>query len=434
MNKSDKENERLSLHHKILLGMVAGIIAGLLMPKLPFLMENIEWVKLPGEIFLKLIIMIVVPLVFASVLAGTASLGDIRKLGRIGARTVTYYILTTTIAIVLGLILVNIIKPGSYVSNEGRNELLRQYQDEVKMKVKIAEQKPSFIDTIRNIIPSNPTLSLSGLDEDKNGIIRPSNTMLQVIFFALMMGVAITMVKEKYKTTMLNFFEALTEVMIVLVNMVMYIAPIGVFSLIAVVLAELGFQFLGVLMIYALTVIAGLVLHALITYNIILRYFAKFSPKEFFKKIQSVMLVAFSTSSSGATLPVSIECAKDDLGVKSEVASFVLPLGATINMDGTGMYQAVAAVFIAQVFGISLSFSAQVTIVLTAVLASIGTAGVPAVGIVMLLIVLKAVDVPVEGVALILAVDRLLDMCRTVLNVTGDLTASIFVNRFEKNK
>jgi proton glutamate symport protein len=433
-NAKLKQGKRLSLHHKILLGMLLGIPFGLFMRKLPFLMDNIEWVRLPGELFLNLIIMIVIPLVFSSVLAGTASLGDIKKLGRIGGRTIVYYIATTTIAISIGLIVVNIVKPGSYVDETARNELVRQYEGEVGQKVILAEKKPSLLKLIEDIVPTNPFRSLSGINKDVDGNIVQSNTMLQIIFFAVLMGVAVTMVKEKNRKVMIDFFEAATEVMIVLVNLVMNIAPIGVFSLIAVVIAGLGLNFLGILLIYALTVIAGLVLHVLITYHFVLRYMIKENPISFFKNIQSVLIVAFSTSSSSATLPVSIKCAEEELKVKNEVASFVLPLGATINMDGTGLYQAVAAVFIAQVFGIQLGFTDQVTIIITATLASIGTAGVPAVGIVMLIIVLKSVNIPVEGIALILAVDRFLDMCRTVINVTGDLTATVFIDRLESGK
>jgi proton glutamate symport protein len=434
MSKTNTNRKKLSLHHKILISMVLGVPFGLFMRHLPFFMENIEWIRLPGEIFINLIVMIVVPLVFASILAGTASLGDIKKLGRIGSRTILYYMITTTLAIILGLLIVNIVKPGNAISEEDRDQLLSQYKGDVEEKVQIAEKKPQILQLISDIVPNNAFLSLSGLKKSESGNVELSNTMLQVIFLALIFGVAVTLVKQNHRKILVDFFEAVSEVMIVLVNIIMRFAPIGVFSLIAVVLAGLGIKFLGVLLIYAATAIAGIALHALITYNFILRYVAKVRSFQFFKNIQSVLLVAFSTSSSGATLPVSMQCAEEDLKVSNEVSSFVLPLGATINMDGTALYQAVAAVFIAQVFGIDLSISAQLTIILTATLASIGTAGVPSVGIVMLIIVLKAVKLPVVGIALILGVDRIIDMCRTMLNVTGDLTASVVIDNLEKSK
>ncbi len=433
MNKESIERGRLSLHHKILVGMILGIPFGLLIRKLPFMMEHLDWIKLPGDIFLNLIVMLVVPLVFASILAGTASLGDIRKLGRIGGRTLAFYLCTTSIAIIIGLFLVNIVKPGTYVTEEDRANLQSKYENEVKEKERVADEKPSELELLKGIVPTNPFLSLGGAVKAEDGTIRSGNTMLQIIFFSLLMGVGVTLVKKKHQKPVLDFFESITEIMIALVNLVMHMAPIGVFSLMAAVLARLGLEFLGVLLIYALTVIAGLILHALITYHFVMRVLAKRSFFAFIKKIQSVLLVAFSTSSSGATLPVSMQCAEEDLGVENEIASFVLPLGVTINMDGTALYQAVAAVFIAQVFGMDLTLTSQLTIVLTATLASIGTAGVPAVGIIMLIIVLKSINVPVEGIALILGVDRLLDMLRTTLNVTGDLTASVFVNSLEEN-
>ncbi|MDP3829715.1 MAG: dicarboxylate/amino acid:cation symporter, partial [Ignavibacteriaceae bacterium] len=275
---------------------------------------------------------------------------------------------------------------------------------------------------IVNIIPKNPFDAMA------------NSNMLQIVFFAVAVGIVLTVINRQKAEPVINFFEGLSEVMIKLVDYVMIIAPIGVFALIAATIGEFGFEILGTLIWYSFAVVAGLILHTVGVYGIIIKFFVKVSPLKFFKGIRRAQTIGFSTSSSAATLPVTMEVCQENLGISKSVSSFVLPLGATINMDGTALYQGVAAVFIAQVFGFELNLMQQLTIVFTAVLASIGTAPVPGVGIIMLIIILRSVGIPQEGIALILGVDRILDMCRTVVNVTGDTVAAAVIATSEKEK
>lgn len=400
---------RTKLHTKILAGLVAGVPLGLVLGPDAGAIEPI------GTIFIRLIRMIVVPLVFSSLFVGTASLGNIRKLGRIGLKTVSYYIVTTALAITIGVLAANIFKPGSSIDDSTRETLFKSYQAEALENIDIASHKPDLVETLTGVVPTNPVESLAEAN------------MLQIIFFALLFGIAATLVPGDRARPVINFFDAVSEAMIQMVHIVMKVAPLGVMALIAAVVGRFGSEILLSLLNYSLVVIAGLLLHVVVIYSAAVRIFAGMSPMEFFRGIRPAQIIAFSTSSSNATLPVSIECSQKNLGVSEEVSSFVLPLGATINMDGTALYQGVAAVFIAQVYGIDLSLVAQITIVLMATLASIGTAGVPGVGIITLAMVLETVGVPLEGIALILGVDRLLDMCRTVVNITGDASAAVIV-------
>ncbi|MBN1883896.1 MAG: dicarboxylate/amino acid:cation symporter [Candidatus Krumholzibacteriota bacterium] len=397
------------LHTKILVGLVLGVPAGLLLG------PRAELLRPVGDIFIRLIRMIVVPLVFSSLFVGTASLGDIRKLGRIGVKTIGYYLCTTAIAITIGLALGSIFTPGSGLGSETRDSLISSYGTEAAAKIEIAREKPSITETLVGIVPGNPVESLAEAN------------MLQIIFFALLLGVAVTLVPDRRGQPLVGFFDALSEAMIQMVHLVMKLAPLGVFALIAVVVGQFGSAVLVSLLKYSLVVVAGLFLHVVFVYSTAVRVFGRISPAVFFRSIRPAQLIAFSTSSSNATLPVSMECAEENLGVSEEVASFVLPLGATINMDGTALYQGVAAVFIAQVYGLSLGIGDLLTIVLMATLASIGAAGVPGIGIITLTMVLQTIGVPLEGIALILGVDRILDMCRTVVNITGDISASVVV-------
>ena len=397
------------LHTKILIGLLAGIPVGLLLG------PRAEAIKPVGDLFIRLIRMIVVPLVFSSLFVGTASLGNIRKLGRIGAKTIIYYLCTTAIAISIGLALGNAVRPGAGLDEATKERLLASYQTEATEKIEIAQQKPSVFETVIHIVPSNPVESLAEAN------------MLQIIFFALLLGIAVTLIPNNKGKIVVDFFDAVSEAMIQMVHIVMKFAPIGVLALIAAVVGMFGAGILLSLLKYSLVVIIGLAVHMLVVYSSAVRVFARIGPLEFFRGIRQAQLIAFSTSSSNATLPVTIECAEENLGVSEEVSSFVLPLGATINMDGTALYQGVAAIFIAQVYGLSLSFGDQLTIVLMATLASIGAAGVPGIGIITLAMVLETLGLPLEGIALILGVDRLLDMCRTAVNITGDVSAAVVV-------
>lgn len=372
------------------------------------------WIKWIGDIFIRLLNMIAVPLVLASLIVGAASLGDIKKFARIGSKTLALYLTTTALAITIGLSLANIIHPGNMMPQATKDRLLSVYQGDISERL---ESELSFDvgDFLVNMVPRNPFAAIAGAE------------MLQIVFFAVMVGMILTMISKEKSEPIIKFFDGLSEAMIKLVDVVMLIAPLGVFALISSTVAEFGFDILQTLLWYAVTVLLGLALHTFGVYGLIVRFFSKVKVKDFFRGVRRMQMVAFTTSSSAATLPVNMEVCQENLGVSKSVTSFVLPLGATINMDGTALYQGVAAVFIAQVFGMDLSIGQQLTIILTAVLASIGTAPVPGVGIIMLVIILKSVGIPQVGIALIIGIDRILDMCRTVTNVTGDAAVTVAI-------
>lgn len=406
---------KLALYNKILLGFVIGIVAGVAANQFGQAAFFSNYIKPFGTAFIRLISMVVVPLVFASLLVGTGTLSDVRRLGRMGLKTFVYYLFTTAMAIIIGLLLANVFHPGRGLPTETKEQLLTNYRAEATEKIEQALQKPSVADVLLDIIPTNPVRAFAEAE------------MLQVIFFALAFGVVLTLLPQEKSQPVLKFFDGVNEAMLKLVMIIMKIAPYGVFALIAAMIAEFGLGILSALAKYSLVVALGLLIHAGVTYPALLKIFTRLPLQKFFGGIRPAQLIAFSSSSSSATLPVTIECVEENLGVSKPVASFVLPLGATINMDGTALYQGVAAVFIAQVFGLDLSITQQALVVLTATLASIGAAGVPGVGMITLALVLKTIGVPLEGIALILGVDRLLDMCRTVVNVTGDASCASVV-------
>ena len=366
-----------------------------------------------GELFMRLIKMVIVPLVFSSLLVGVASLGDIRKLGRLGGKTLGLYLVTTAIAVSIGLGCAHLIKPGTFVGDEDRAALQSQFEDSAGEKTDAAAEAPSAIDNVLAIIPENPVTSLS------------SGNMLQIIFFAVVFGVALTLMGAAESKIIVTFFDKVQQAMVLIIHMVMAVAPYGVAALIAEVVGTSGLSVLGALLVYAIAVIVGLAIHATLVYGGLVAMFTDLSVFEFLKAIRPAQMVAFSTSSSSAALPVSLEVAEENLGVSQPVASFVLPLGSTVNMDGTALYQGVAAIFISQVLlEVPLTMAAQLGIVLTATMASIGAAGVPGAGMVTLAMVLTASGIPPVGVALILGMDRILDMFRTAVNVTGDLAVT----------
>ena len=382
------------------------------------LVDCTEWI---GRLFLAMIKMVVVPLVFFSLVGGIASLGDVRKLGRMGGRTLGFFMGTTVMALTIGVGLANLIKPGALLSQEDRDILLSSYSGNASSTVANAAEAPSFADQIISIVPTNPVTALA------------SGDMLQVIFFAMMLGVALTFLENNRAEPVVTLFDRLNDAMVMLVHIAMKIAPYGVGALLFKVVGNTGFSVLIALSVYALVVLAGLLLHLIITYGAAVRFGAKLPFIPFLGAIKEALVVAFSTSSSSATLPVTKECCEDNLNVNPETSSFVLPLGATVNMDGTALYQGVAAIFIAQIYGMDLGFSEQVTIVVSATLASVGAAGVPGAGMITLAMVLTAIGVPTEGLALILGVDRILDMFRTATNVVGDSTATVLMARLEGN-
>ena len=375
-----------------------------------------------GLIFLRLIKMIIVPLVFSSLLVGVASLGDIRKLGRVGGKTLGYFLITTTLAITIGLTVANVIRPGDYISAADKQSLVAQYSGAATAKASKAGESPSAVDNLLGIVPTNPVKSMAAGD------------MLQIIFFAIFFGIALTLIPKEKSDKVVSLFEAVNDAMVMCVHIIMKLAPYGVLALVAKVVGTSGLSVLKALGVYTFTVLLGLGIHATAVYTSVVRLLGKISFSDFWKAARPAQLIAFSTSSSSATLPVSMECAEERLGVSNQMSSFVLPLGATVNMDGTALYQGVAAIFISQVFDMHLTVMDQLNIVLTATLASIGAAGVPGVGMITLAMVLTSIGVPTVGVALILGVDRILDMFRTAVNVTGDLSATVMAAATEGEK
>ena len=414
----------MQLYTKILIGLIAGGTIGAIAnaANLTGLVQVLIALEPIGTGFIRLITMIVIPLVVASLLVGTASLGDISKLGRIGGKTLGYYMFTTAIAVTIGLGLSNLIKPGSDIDPVTRDQLAERFQTEAQGKMQIAAEAPSLVDVLLNMIPRNPIQAAAEFD------------LLALIFFSIVFGAAVSVLPDAQKNPVLSFFEGVNNASMVIIGWVMKIAPYAVFALIAAVVAQFGLDLLRSLLIYSLVVVSGLLLHLFGTIGIMVRLAARLNPVSFFKRVIAVPIFAFSTSSSSATLPVSISTAENKLGISREVSGFVLPLGATVNMDGTALYQAVAVMFIAQIYGIPIGLTGQLTIVLTATLASVGAAGVPSSGIITLIIVLQSVglgDQVEAGIALILGVDRILDMLRTAVNVTGDMSCAAFVARSE---
>jgi Na+/H+-dicarboxylate symporter len=418
----------MQLYTKISIGLVLGAVVGVAVnvtgvSAKPAWTEGIVPVlDFVGRAFIRLITMIVIPLVVASLMMGVASLGDIRKLGRIGGKTVGYYMATTAAAITIGLTLALLVKPGSRIAPESRDQLAAEFASQAADRVQLAEARPGLWDVLLNMIPSNPIAAAA------------DGNLLALIVFVIIFGAAVSLIAEDRKQAVLRFFGGVNDAAMIIIDWIMKVAPYAVFALIAVVISRFGLDVLRSLAIYSLVVAGGLLLHALLTYGTLVTVLARLNPVEFFRRIRKVPLIAFSTSSSNATLPVTMETAEEELGVSKGVSSFVLPLGATINMDGTALYQGVATVFIAQVYGVDLGLPELLTIVLTATLASIGAAGVPSAGIITLILVLQSVGLAGQaaaGIALILGVDRILDMMRTAVNVTGDLSCAAFVARSE---
>jgi len=406
---------KLQLYTKILIALVIGAVFGLAANRLGFSAFVVTYIKPVGSAFIRLISMVVVPLVFASLLVGTASLKDIRALGRIGAKTLAYYMCTTAIAVSIGLLLTSAIRPGSSLPQEARQKLVNDAGTQKDLPAQASREKSSITNLLLNIIPTNPIKAMA------------EGQMLQIIFFALLAGVCLTLIPAERGQPVVDFFKALNEVIIQMVHVIMKTAPYGVFALIAAVVADFGAGILLNLLKYSAVVLLGLAVHLFFIYGSILKIFTRMSVTTFFRGFRPAQVVGFCTSSSNATLPVSMECTTQNLGVPEHICSFTLPLGATINMDGTALLQGVATAFLAQIYGIDLTFTGQLTVVLTATLASVGTAGIPGAGIVMLAIVMDSVGVPLQGIGIILGVDRLLDMCRTIVNVTGDAVCAVVV-------
>ena len=419
--------KKIPLHWKIIIGMILGVLFGFIMSNFNEVGKQFisDWIKPFGTIFINALKLIAIPLILASLIKGISDLKDISKLSKMGGVTITTYIITTVIAVSIGLAIVNVIKPGDSISEETRTELLSAYEDDADEKREVAKvaKNSGPLQPIIDIVPSN---IINAATDNKN--------MLQIIFFSILFGISMILIPEKKSKPLKEFFDSLNEVILKIIDIIMNFAPYGVFALLATLIVEAPkWDLLKSLLLYSITLIIGLLLLILV-YIIIVRLLLNKSPNFFIKGILPAQLVAFSTSSSAATLPVTMDRVHNNLNVKKEVSSFVLPIGATINMDGTAVYQAIAAVFIAQTFGLDLTLTAQLGIIVTATLASIGAAAVPSAGIIVLVIVLAQAGIPEAGLALIFAVDRPLDMCRTVVNITGDATVSMLVDKIVSKK
>lgn len=443
---------RLALHWKIVIGLMLGVVVGVALNRmwsdqtwaslgvndasayvagkaaesnaqagigamLARLAIKLNW--LVGKLFMSSLKFIAVPITLCALIVGVASLGDPRKLGRIGGRTIFLFVLTTVASITIGLGISGLVKPGSFVDEQTKTKLVAQRAAEAQKRVGAASEARSFWDQAGAIVPENPIAAMANTD------------MLQVVFIAVVLGAGLAALPRQKSAPVIAFLDALADAILVFVRWLMSASPYAVFALMAPIVAGTGFDVLGALGVYAVCVVAGLAAVLLVVYPILLKLGCRSSQpmalSRFYRGMSPAMLVAFSSSSSNATLPVTMECARDRLGVSEEVSSFVCPLGATVNMNGTALYQAVAVTFLAQIFGVPLSFTDELAIVVMATLSAIGTAGVPGASIVLIVMVLQTVHVPVEGIAILLAVDRVLDMCRTVVNITGDVAVAAVV-------
>lgn len=415
----------MKLHTKILLGLLVGVVLGLIANSTlggthPFVAGANKYVAGPvGQIFLRMLFMIVVPLIFASISLGVAGLGDLRRVGRVGAKAVGYFFASTALAATLGLVIVSAVRPGERISDETRNNLMETYAGDASSRVEAAATSNFGVETIVNIVPRNPLRAAVDLD------------LLALIFFALIFGAALTQIAAERARPMMRFLEALNDVVIKIVGMAMKLAPIGVAALIFGVSSRFGFELLKLLGWYVATVIGALLIHVLVNLSAIIRFLVGMSPVKFFSRVRGALVTAFSTSSSSATLPTALATAEQNLGIPPQIAGFVLPIGSTMCMNGTALFEGMTVLTLAQAFNVDLSFGQMVAVMFMSVLTAIGAAGVPGGSIPLLVGVLAMFGVPPEGIAIVLGVDRILDMSRTCVNVCGDLSATAFVARSE---
>ena len=422
------------LHTKIFFGMVVGVVAGLIIKQVGLAPETLEtivsWVEPIGQIFLRMVFMTVIPLVFAALVLGIAEIGDLKRVGKIGMRLLLYSLIVSSISVFIGIALVNTFEPGHSLSPETRDYLTLQFQEKSASAEKNAglAQERSVGDIITNIVPKNPLADMvRAFDANYTG-----GGLLAVMFFALIFGVAMASADAEKTTTLKSFFEGLYEVVIKIIGYAMQLAPYGVAALLFNLTISVGASFLMVLLQYVLIVLAGLAIHQFVTYSIILKYFANRNPIEFLRKSTEVILTAFSTSSSNATLPTAISVSINKLKIPKPIANFVLTIGSTANQNGTALFEGITVLFLAQCFNVELSLASQVTVVFLCILAGIGTAGVPGGSLPVIVTILVSIGVPGEAIGLIYGVDRILDMSRTVLNVTGDITAAAYIQRVEE--
>lgn len=421
----EQQGSGMKLHTKILIGLLVGGILGILSNQLlggthPAVVFTNTYIAGPvGQIFFRLLYMIVMPLVFASIALGVAGLGDLRQTGRVGAKTLLYFLVTTGLAATVGLAMVQIVKPGTRVTAEIRTGLMQTFAGDAASKVEAAQNTNFGIDTFVNIVTRNPVKS--AVDGD----------MLGVIFFGIMFGIAMTMIAADRARTMTRALEALNDIVIKIVDMAMRLAPYGVAGLIFGVMSRFGFDLIAPIARYVFVVIGALLLHSLITIPIVVRVFAGLSPVVFFSRTRAALITAFSTSSSAATLPTNMAVAEQNLGVPAKISGFVLPLGSTMCMNGTAIFEGITVIFLAQVFGVSLSLGGQIIVIVMSVMTAVGAAGVPGGSIPLLVGILAMFGVPGEAIGIVLGIDRILDMSRTTVNVLGDLSAAVVIGRSE---
>lgn len=431
-NRTDDRPRGMALHTRILIGLVAGAVAGFIASATlgadhPGVQWTVRHLAQPiGGLFVRLLLMVVVPLVFSALVVGVAGVGDIRKLGRVGFKSLVYTLVVSAISVVIGITLANTIRPGERLSPETAAALESRYGEQAAQRVEAAqstapaEKRPPLQEAVETLIPANPLASVSGATPN----------LLHLMFFALALGVAATLVGN-LAAPFLRVMESLFEISVKLIEIIMKMAPIAVFALLFANTAGFGLDLLGTLAWFMLTVLLGLVLQMFGVYSISVRLLSRISPVEFFRRIKTVMLTAFSTSSSNATLPTALRVSEQNLGVPAQINSFVLTVGATANQNGTALYEGVTVLFLAQIAGVDLSLGQQITVAYLAILGGIGTAGVPSGSIPFIILVLSTIGVNPALIGIILGVDRILDMCRTTLNVAGDITTATYVARSE---
>jgi DAACS family dicarboxylate/amino acid:cation (Na+ or H+) symporter len=438
MNSPEEKRPGLALHWQILIALVIGAAAGLIArmiwvpgagdathPTLDWIVRNVA--QPLGQVFLRLIFMVVIPLVFCALTLAVAELGDLRQLGRLGLKTLVFTLLLSSASVGIGITAANLVRPGERIDESKRAYLREQYASKPVAAVEQAKKAKTLRDSLLDIIPQNPLQEMVGALDGSS----PGGGMLAVMFFSLAFGIAICFTPDR-TATLVSVLQGVYDAVMVIIRFAMRLAPLGVAGLMFSLTARLGSEILTSLAWYVVTVIGALALHLIVVYSIAITVFARRRPLQFFSQISSAMLTAFATSSSNATLPTAIRVTEEKLKVRPEVARFVLTVGSTANQNGTALYEGITVLFLAQVFGIDLSFGQQVVVVLMSVLAGVGTAGVPGGSLPLVVLVAQSVGVPGEGIGIILGVDRLLDMCRTTLNVTGDITVAACVDRSER--
>ncbi len=431
---SKTARKKLALHTQIFIGLTAGLVAGLLVNIFFPNDETVKWIAKEiaypiGQVFLRLIFMVIVPLIFSALALGVADLGDVKKIGRVGIKTLLFTVVITALGVVVGILLVNLFQPGVGLSQESRNLLMSTLSQNqaVSSILSSASESKSFTQTLLDFIPRNPFVEVTFfLDPNYRG-----GGLIAMMFFALMFGIAMTLCEPEKMETLTKVLQGINDVVMKIIDVAMRLAPYGVAALIFTATSQLGFQIVAILAKYVFVVLFALAFHQFITYGIIIKLGAKRNPIEFFKGIVEVMLTAFSTSSSNATLPTSMRISVENLGINRDISNFVLTIGSTANQNGTALYEGITVLFLAQFYGIELSVGQQILVVLLAILAGVGTAGVPGGSLPLVVLVLQQIGVPVEGIGVILGVDRILDMSRTVVNVTGDITLAAWVESAE---